>query len=222
MATYTGADKATAYLFDMVSNIAEDYDSASTYSVDAYVVYSGKLYKCTSAILIPETFNPAHWQAVEVMNEITSGGGGGGTTVIANPAGSATDTLNKLQVAQTIYNIPSGGGGAVTVYHADWTATSATSFNDALTQEIQIPAGKYIIIAHSPNGNQTDLVYGLLVDNTNVDGAYRQSYVQFGEVIAYLEIAQTSTIKLSMGQSKSVSWDSRYLTRGGLDAIKIG
>ena len=39
------------------------------------------------------------------------GGGGGGTTVIANPQGEATDTLNKLQVGQTIYNIPSGGGG---------------------------------------------------------------------------------------------------------------
>lgn len=41
-----------------------------------------------------------------------NGGGGGGTTVIANPAGAATDTLNKLQVGSTIYNVPSGGGGS--------------------------------------------------------------------------------------------------------------
>ena len=41
-----------------------------------------------------------------------NGGGGGGTTVIANPQGAATDTLNKLQVGQTIYNVPSGGSGS--------------------------------------------------------------------------------------------------------------
>lgn len=34
------------------------------------------------------------------------GGGGGGTTVVANPEGSATADLNKLQVGTTIYGIP--------------------------------------------------------------------------------------------------------------------
>ena len=34
-----------------------------------------------------------------------------GTTVIANPSGTGTTTLTKLQVENTIYNIPSGGGG---------------------------------------------------------------------------------------------------------------
>ena len=34
--------------------------------------------------------------------------GGGGTTVVANPEGTATDDLSKLQVGQTIYAIPEG------------------------------------------------------------------------------------------------------------------
>lgn len=38
-----------------------------------------------------------------------SGGGGGGTTVIANPTGQATDTLNKLQVGSTIYEVGARG-----------------------------------------------------------------------------------------------------------------
>ena len=42
--------------------------------------------------------------------------GGGGTTVIANPAGSSTDTLNKLQVGSTIYDVPSGGGSSGHTY----------------------------------------------------------------------------------------------------------
>lgn len=117
MATYTGADKAVGFLFDMVANIADDYDSSSTYAVDAYVIFSGTLYKCTSAINTPEAFTPAHWQAVLVMDEVAAGGGGGGgTTVIANPAGQATDTLNKLQVGSTIYDVPNGGGGSGHTY----------------------------------------------------------------------------------------------------------
>ena len=37
----------------------------------------------------------------------------GGTTVIANPSGTATDTLTKIQVDNTIYKIQGGGGGEV-------------------------------------------------------------------------------------------------------------
>ena len=113
MATYTGADKALAFLFEVAANIAENYDSAATYASGAYTIYSGTLYKCISAISTPEDFTPAHWQAVLIMDEVAAGGGGGGgTTVIANPAGSATDTLNKLQVGSTIYDVPSGGGSS--------------------------------------------------------------------------------------------------------------
>ena len=112
MATYTGADKALAFLFEIAASIASDYDSTSTYAVGAYVIYSGTLYKCSTAISTPEDFDPAHWQAVLVMDEVAAGGGGGGTTVIANPSGTATATLNKLQVGATIYDVPSGGGSS--------------------------------------------------------------------------------------------------------------
>lgn len=39
--------------------------------------------------------------------------GEGGTTVIANPSGSATDTLNKVQIDETIYSVEGGGGTEV-------------------------------------------------------------------------------------------------------------
>lgn len=125
MATFTGSDKAISFLFDMVSNIASDYDNTSTYSVGDYAIHEGILYKCASAVLLPEDFDSTKWQAVLVMDEIGSGGGGGGTTVIANPAGAATDTLNKLQVASTIYDIPSGGGSG-------GTGVTAYSLSDIL------------------------------------------------------------------------------------------
>lgn len=118
MATYTGADKAISFLFDIAASIAAYYSSASTYAIDTYAIHDGTLYKCISAISTPEDFTPAHWQAVLVMDEVAAGGGGGGggTTVIANPAGAATDTLNKLQVGSTIYDVPSGGGSSGHTY----------------------------------------------------------------------------------------------------------
>lgn len=131
MVTFTGADKAIGFLFDIARNIADDYDASATYVQGEYTIHEGTLYKCTSAINIPENFTPAHWQAVLIMDEIAAGGGGGGTTVIANPSGAATETLNKLQVASTIYSIPSGGGGggSVTVLcnNTDYTVQSGTA-----------------------------------------------------------------------------------------------
>lgn len=55
------------------------------------------------------------------------GGGGGGTTVVANPAGQATDILNKLQVGQTIYDVAGGAGGVIydTIYEASTYSASA-------------------------------------------------------------------------------------------------
>lgn len=47
----------------------------------------------------------------EVVNNHMKTKGGGGTTVVANPTAEGTDTLNKLQVGETVYNVPSGGGG---------------------------------------------------------------------------------------------------------------
>lgn len=110
MATYTGADKAVGYLFTASNNTAAEYSSAATYAVGDFVIYEGTLYKCTSAISSPETWTPAHWTQTTIMENA----GGGGTTVIANPAGAATDTLIKLQVASTIYSVSGGGGGGHT------------------------------------------------------------------------------------------------------------
>ena len=46
--------------------------------------------------------------------------GGGGTTVIANPSGTATADLEKLQVGNDIYSIPSGGSGVDLSLYANW------------------------------------------------------------------------------------------------------
>lgn len=50
--------------------IAPEYDSTATYAVDDYVIYGGKLYKCTTAVSTAETFDSTKWTATTVMAEI--------------------------------------------------------------------------------------------------------------------------------------------------------
>lgn len=61
----------------------------------------------------------------------SGGGGGGGTTVIANPTGTATDTLNKLQVGSTIYGV--GGSSSEIIPITDPTNTTSRTFTFAKT-----------------------------------------------------------------------------------------
>ena len=67
------------------------------------------------------------------INEVAQGGGGG-TTVIANPSGTATDNLTKVQIGSTIYDIP-GGGYSYTDVTGTLNAgsTSITLSNAAIT-----------------------------------------------------------------------------------------
>lgn len=49
----------------------------------------------------------------------------GGTTVVANPSGTASDDLTKIQIGSDIYDIPTGGGGASAL--ADLSDVTITS-----------------------------------------------------------------------------------------------
>lgn len=117
MSTFNGSDKAIAFLFDMVANIADDYDETSTYSVNDYVIHEGVLYKCTSNIIVAEDFTPAHWVAVLVMDEISAGGGGGGSTTLAGLSDVAlssvanNDVLTYDSTLGKWKNAAGGGGG---------------------------------------------------------------------------------------------------------------
>ena len=52
------------------SSIAPAYSSSSTYAVGDMVVYSNKLYVCTTAITTAETWTEAHWTAVTISSEL--------------------------------------------------------------------------------------------------------------------------------------------------------
>lgn len=66
------------------------------------------------------------------LKDAIAAGGGGGTTVIANPSGTATDDLTKIQIGTTIYDIPGGGSGLtpVELTKAQYDALTTEQKND--------------------------------------------------------------------------------------------
>lgn len=60
---------------------------------------------------------------------LKEGGGGGGTTVVANPSGTATANLNKLQVGSSIYSV----GGLEIIGTLEAGETTLTIQNNAIT-----------------------------------------------------------------------------------------
>ena len=71
------------------------------------------------------------------------GSGGGGTEVIPNPAGQPLADLNKLQINNDIYRIPSGGSGSdVSITPTLVTGTKIADFEiDGVEGELYAPAG---------------------------------------------------------------------------------
>lgn len=80
-------------------------------------------------------------QKIEELTEAiaTSGGGGSGSSVVPNPQGTATDTLTKLGVDDTIYDFAAGGGGAYidtdTVIQAQTAIPANTDITYTATQD---------------------------------------------------------------------------------------
>lgn len=55
---------------DFNALIADEYDSTATYAQGDYCIYSGKLYKCTTAVITAEAFDPEKWTTTTIMAEI--------------------------------------------------------------------------------------------------------------------------------------------------------
>lgn len=68
-----GAVEGVSQLAYTIANV---YDSSATYAVGDYAIYQNTLYKCTTAINVGETFDPAKWTSVKVMSEVGQGSGG--------------------------------------------------------------------------------------------------------------------------------------------------
>lgn len=48
------------------------FSTRSTYAVGNFVIYTGKLYRCTTAITVAEAWNAAHWTATTAAAELAA------------------------------------------------------------------------------------------------------------------------------------------------------
>lgn len=54
-----------------VAQVADEYNSSSTYAVGDIVNYLGTTYRCTTAITTAENWTSGHWTPVKIANEVT-------------------------------------------------------------------------------------------------------------------------------------------------------
>ena len=65
------ANSADAKASGAISDLADVYDSTSTYNVGDFVIYSNILYRCITTITVPESSDGAHWARTTVEEIIT-------------------------------------------------------------------------------------------------------------------------------------------------------
>lgn len=66
----TDASSALTKANGALSNIADTFDSTSTYSVGDRVIYNSILYVCSTAVTIPGAFDPVNWTRETIEEEI--------------------------------------------------------------------------------------------------------------------------------------------------------
>ena len=77
--------------------------------------------------------------------------GGGGTDVVANPSGTATDTLEKLKVGSTIYDLAGGGSHIVQPPVVDQSVTYTYNRTEQTLQFTTLDTNN-TVVTKFPNG----------------------------------------------------------------------
>lgn len=93
-------------------NIVADFSTSSTYAVGDYCVYSGSLYKCSTAISTAGAWDSTKWTSVNVMDEVKSA-----------QSGSASAT--KLATARAIDGVKFDGTAGIKHYGVCSSGVSA-------------------------------------------------------------------------------------------------
>ena len=193
-------------------NLAEEYDSTSTYAVDDYVIYESVLYKCIGTTT--GTFDSTKWTSVVVTDEMGSGGGGGtgGHTIIDENGNSMTaraglqftgganvsdDSTNN----KTIVDLASAGGIDGVFIGTDNLISSGTLSNSGTTSYTATEDCYFIGYAASGSA----LSY--LIDNVT---------------IVFSPTNQTHTVLLKKGQTLTIGEASTYSISYKVYGIQTG
>lgn len=142
-----------------------------------------------------------------------NGAGGGGTTVVANPSGEATEELENLQVGNTIYSIPTGGGGEswtdiTGTLTAGQTSITLTSTKIKLNSVIDIYTDVFGV---TPQDMQ--------VSSSSVTIKFKPQASDVGVMVRISSVAGVHVYDISLERTEEGTvwfyWDTAYLTVDG-------
>ena len=110
-----------------------------------------------------------------------TGNNGGGTDVIANPPSTPTDTLETVQIGETVYDIAGSAGGASgkTIVDTLWSGSETPRYPSTYTANLvhSIKDYDFIVFDGVETDNSERIKY--IMDTTNI--VYNETYTQVGD-----------------------------------------
>ena len=163
--THDDAQELIAAIGDN-SKMAAAYDPTRTYELNDHCIYSGGLYRCTTAIAVAEQWTPAHWESITVGEELTETSKGlaklipvisgavnnSGYTIASGDYFEADGNLYKATAA-----IPIGYAWA-----SSGSAVSGTAIN-SLNSNLNVKVSSYNTSGSAPFTFQTEGLHVYLI-----------------------------------------------------------
>lgn len=112
-------------------------------------------------------------------------------------------------------------------YSAAWTATASSSYGTQLTDSVTVPSGLYLLSFRTPysTGTGTAMIGlgGYVGANTTFIGGASSLSMRLSqdEQTMIVRFSASATIYINTKEGAAMTWDSQYLGRGGLAAIRL-
>ena len=138
-------------------------------------------------------------------------------------AGSITnsDYLRMVDTSGTSKKIDVGTFGLTIVrgkyLSGAWTATSSSATGTQLTASLNLTKGLWIVTFTVPPYTATNRMQQVYLEGND----YRVSNANYLQGFWIVEVTTTKTVSVKAGAGTSVTWDSAYLNRGGIFAIRL-
>ena len=212
--TYSSKKTTVKEVSDFANqNLAEEYDSTSSYAVGDYCIYESVLYKCTASTT--GSFDNTKWTTVYVTDEMGSGGGGTGGHTIVDENGTSMTARAGLQFVgganvsddptnnKTIVDVASASGIDGVFIDTSNVIKSTTAFTSSMSYEATDDCCVAFYIVGKQNAD------GLIkIDNKKVGGFFASSIEGFS-CAYYLKKGQTITVA-----NAHASYSSDYTVYG--------
>ena len=144
--------------------------------------------------------------------------GGGGTDVVANPSGTATDTLEKLKVGSTVYDIAGGGSHIVQPPVVDQSVTYTYNRTEQTLQFTTLDTNNTVVT----NNKKTDAgTYTCTVSLKGRDDVWADTLAPGDRTFSWTINPKTVTIPTVTDTSKTYNGQTQSPTISQFDSNEV-